>query len=92
MDVKKCSELPLSAGKNALHRFLIVAAVAWMYLSSIATLIFFTAVLKSSMDAGLTPQTWSLTHPHKKKLEVAIRGMQRPRDLQQSQNYSCSFE
>ena len=30
--------------------------------------------------------------PQKKVAEVAIRGMQRPRDLQQSQNFSISFE
>ena len=41
---------------------------------------------------GWTLQTWSLTHPQKKVAEVAIRGMQRPRDLRQSQNDSFSFE
>ena len=69
MDDKSCSELPLSAGRNALQRVLMVAAVARMYLSSIATLISSIAVLKSSMDTGLTLQTWSLTHPHRKKLQ-----------------------
>ena len=54
-----------------------VAAFAQMYLPSIAALMSSTAVLKSSME---------------KVAEVAIRGMQRPRDLQQSQNDSFSFE
>ena len=35
MDVKKCSELLPTAGRNALHRFLMVAAVAKMYISII---------------------------------------------------------
>ena len=40
-----------------------------MYLPSIAALMSSTAVLKSSMDTGLTLQTWILTHPHRKKLQ-----------------------
>ena len=63
MDVKKCSKLPPPACKNALHSFWMVAAVAKMYLSSIAALISSIAVMKSSMDVGLTLQTWGLTHP-----------------------------
>ena len=45
------------------------AAVAQMYLFSIVALISSMAFLKSLMDAGLTLQTWSLTHPHRKKLQ-----------------------
>ncbi len=84
MDVKKCSKLPPSARRNALHRFLTIAVVAQMYLSSIAALISSAAVLRSSMDAGLILQTWSLTHSHRK--------LQRPRNFQQLQNDSFSFE
>ena len=69
MDLKKCWEFPPSARKNAFHRFLMVAAVAQMYLSSIAALISSTAVLKSSMNRGLTLQSWSLTQTHRKKLQ-----------------------
>ncbi len=68
MDVKKCSKLLLSANKNTLQCFWIVAAVAQMYLSSIAALTSSITVLMSSLDAWLTLQTWSLTHPHRKKL------------------------
>ena len=69
MDLKKCWEFPPSARKNAFHHFLMVAAVVQMYLSSIAALISSTAVLKSSMNRGLTLQTWSLTQTHRKKLQ-----------------------
>ena len=90
MDVKKCLEFPPSASKTALYHFLMVAAVAQIYLSTIATLISSTAILQSSMDAGLTFQTHS---PRETVAEVAIRGLQgKPRDLRQSQNYSLSFE
>ena len=74
MDVKKCSKLPPSASKNALHCFWMVAAVAQMYLSSIATLICSIAVLKSSIDAGLTLQTWCLTHPTGKSFRGCNQG------------------
>ena len=69
MDVKKCPKLPPSACKNSFHCFWIVDAIAQMYLSSIAALISSIAVLKSSMNVCLTLQTWSLTHPHRKKLQ-----------------------
>ena len=69
MDLKKCWEFPPSASKNALHRFFMVAAVAQMYLPSIAALISSPAVLKSSMDRGLTLQTWSLTQTLRNKLQ-----------------------
>ena len=51
-----------SASRNALHRFAFVtiAAVVWLYLSSIAALISSTGVLKSSTNADLTVQTWDL--------------------------------
>ena len=86
--VKKCSELLPSASRNALRPFLTVAAVAQMYLSSIASLISSTAFLRSSMDPG--PLKFDPL-PQQKDAEVAIRGMQ-PRDRQQSQNYFSSFE
>ena len=89
MDVKKCSKLPPSASRNTLHRFLMVAAFAQMYLPSIAALMSSTAVLKSSID----PSNLDFDPPTQEKVtEVAIRGMQRPRDLQQLQNDSFSFE
>ena len=55
--------------KAEMHRFLTVAAVAQMYLPSIAALISSPAVLKSSMDRGLTLQTWSLTQTLRNKLQ-----------------------
>ncbi len=56
-----------------------VVAIARMYLSSIAALISSAAVLKSSIDAGLTLQTWSfLPSPQEKVAEDAIR--QSPRN------------
>ena len=57
MDVKKSQKFPPSASKNSLHCFWIIAAIALMYLSSIAALMYSIVVLKSSMDAGLTLQT-----------------------------------
>ena len=55
-----------------LARFLTIAAVAQIYLSSVATLISSTAVLKLLMDIDLTLQTWSLTHPIGNVAEVEI--------------------
>ena len=86
MNVKNCSEFPPSESKNALHRFLIVAAIAQMYLSSIAALIYSTAVLKSSMDSS------NLKFDPTLQEKVAIRGKQKQRDFGQLQNGSLSFE
>ena len=67
-----------------------VAAVAQMYLSSIAALISSTAVINGR---GLDSSNLELDPSSQEKVaEVAIRGMQRPKDLQQSQNDSFSFE
>ena len=90
MDDKKGSTLPPSASINALHHFLMVAAVAQTYLSSIAVLISSTAVLVIN---GFDPSNLEFDPPPQKKVaEVAVKGMQRPRDLQQSQNDFFSFE
>ena len=79
-----------SASRNALHRFLTVAAVAQMYLSSFAALISSNTVSKPSIDLALTLHTWSFPPPQEKVAEDAIRGMQRQRDLRQSRNDSLS--
>ena len=74
MDVKKWSKLPPSATRNALFRFLMVTAIAQMHLSSIAALITSSAVFKSSLNVGLTLQTWSLTHPTGKSCRGCNQG------------------
>ena len=66
-----------------------VAAVAQMYLSSIAALISSTAVINGR---GLDSSNLELDPSSQEKVEVAIWGMQRPKDLQQSQNDSFYFE
>ena len=66
-----------------------VAAFAQMYLPSIAALMSSTAV----NGHGLDPSNLDFDPPTQEKVtEVAIRGMQWPRELQESENDSFSFE